>query len=535
MTYEQGGSGVGGRAIHTHNGEILTLQDRVDHHLTAALSTIEVTSNNAQAVTENFKRFYKDSRDNPPGKYRSYVIKKNNPANRLSALTQLLDRQEIQYFEVDRSGNQRAFAYQSGQETNVNIEKGDLLIPANQPKAVLTQVLFDPASQLEDSLTYDITAWSLPYAYGLEAYATTSKIESSKSFVLDRKYTDSVNKAYAYVIEKDGIEVERLVSRLLDEGITIRTNPKATTVGDYSFDSGSYIITRGDNLSKDDELVDLINILLKKDQVKINEISTGFVDQGFDLGSNKLKIIKPLNALCLSGKGVNAYGFGQVKYFFDQMLQQQLTVVDQDRFSRVNLSQYNIVILPNGRYQFSESQLTGISEWVSSGGKLIVMEGATNAFADKEGFALKRHVDDAAKDKEETVNKALDLAARYNHYSEQERNNISAYIPGAIISNQMDHTHPLASGLGEKYFSLKTNSMSYPLMTNAVNVAYLSDDLEIKGFVGKRAQDKIKNSVTYAVEEKGSGTVIYMVDNPLFRCFWYNGFRLFSNALFLVN
>jgi hypothetical protein len=32
----------------------------------------------------------------------------------------------------------------------------------------------------------------------------------------------------------------------------------------------------------------------------------------------------------------------------------------------------------------------------------------------------------------------------------------------------------------------------------------------------------------------GSGSVIYMADDPLFRLFWENGKLLFSNAVFLV-
>jgi len=36
------------------------------------------------------------------------------------------------------------------------------------------------------------------------------------------------------------------------------------------------------------------------------------------------------------------------------------------------------------------------------------------------------------------------------------------------------------------------------------------------------------------VEEVGRGEVVYLLDDPLFRGFWYNGELVFSNALFLV-
>ncbi|MFW5726769.1 MAG: M14 family metallopeptidase, partial [bacterium] len=44
MTYEQGGSGRAGLAVLTQEGDTLSLKDRIDHHVTTSLSTIEVTA-----------------------------------------------------------------------------------------------------------------------------------------------------------------------------------------------------------------------------------------------------------------------------------------------------------------------------------------------------------------------------------------------------------------------------------------------------------------------------------------------------------
>jgi hypothetical protein len=56
----------------------------------------------------------------------------------------------------------------------------------------------------------------------------------------------------------------------------------------------------------------------------------------------------------------------------------------------------------------------------------------------------------------------------------------------------------------------------------------------VQGFAGSRINQKLENSLTLGVEQKGKGNVIYLVDNPLFRCFWENGKMLFSNAVFMV-
>jgi hypothetical protein len=53
------------------------------------------------------------------------------------------------------------------------------VISTLQPQGTLARVLFEPNPALEDSLTYDITAWELHHAYGLQGYALTNNIATS--------------------------------------------------------------------------------------------------------------------------------------------------------------------------------------------------------------------------------------------------------------------------------------------------------------------------------------------------------------------
>ena len=98
----------------------------------------------------------------------------------------------------------------------------------------------------------------------------------------------------------------------------------------------------------------------------------------------------------------------------------------------------------------------------------------------------------------------------------------------------MDDTHPLAYGLSEQYFSLKTSSMNFRPLKGAWNVGIIPEDTFTVGFTGSKIKNELKGSVNFAVEDMGRGCVVYLVDNPLFRGFWNEGLLLFSNALFLV-
>ena len=52
------------------------------------------------------------------------------------------------------------------------------------------------------------------------------------------------------------------------------------------------------------------------------------------------------------------------------------------------------------------------------------------------------------------------------------------------------------------------------------------------GFIGYKALENQKKSLLFGSETKGRGSLIYLVDNVLFRGFWYSGKMVFANALF---
>jgi hypothetical protein len=58
MTYEQGGSGRAGLTITTNEDDPLTLKDRLMHHHTSGMSTVEITAQNATRVVDEFEKYF---------------------------------------------------------------------------------------------------------------------------------------------------------------------------------------------------------------------------------------------------------------------------------------------------------------------------------------------------------------------------------------------------------------------------------------------------------------------------------------------
>ena len=75
MTYEQGGGGAGGLGVRTRDGDTLTLVDRVQHHFTTSLSTIEASSINKDKLIKEFHKFFNDATMNGVGEIKTYLLR----------------------------------------------------------------------------------------------------------------------------------------------------------------------------------------------------------------------------------------------------------------------------------------------------------------------------------------------------------------------------------------------------------------------------------------------------------------------------
>ena len=536
MTHEQAGHGMSGRAIALSNGDTLTIQDRIDHHTQTALSTLEEASKQATRLSDNFVKYFSDAVNSPKGSYKSYVIKASAKADRLA---ELLDKNNIKYYRSADGQSINGYDYLQGKKTSFRSAEGDIIINANQPNGTLLQVLMEPEPILSDSVTYDITAWSLPHAYGVQAYGMDSYTSMRKAEKSGVKTTscfaneDPRSLSYAYVIPWQSVNSAMMLSKLYGKGINVRMANKDVKFDTGIVKKGSIVIIRGDNNHVKNLAQELSAIADGCSGCMC--LPTGFSSEGGDLGGAAFARLKQPKALLLSGRGTGPNAVGQVWHYFDEVIGYPLSIVDKQDMGRANLSDFNTLILPDGYYSFSKDEMKSITSFINQGGKVIAMSGALGNFVEKDGYALATYATDEEKEAAKKHREAKKLDARKDSYHDQERHGISNSVPGAIIRNNLDTSHPLSFGLGDTYHSLKTSRQRYSLLQGAWNVVTVPKDYAHYGFIGARLKPKFEETVSFAIEEKGGGSIIYMVDNPLFRGFWDNGLMLFGNALFLVD
>jgi hypothetical protein len=530
MTYEQAGHGLAGRAYQTENGDTLTLDDRIAHHTTTALSTVEMASENADRLVEEFEAYFKAANDAPTGDYKTYVIKANNPQKRIQSLLELLDINHIQYSIAQSPAKVNAFHYLDNKKGSYQINEGDLLISAYQPLSVMVQVLFDPEPVLEDSLTYDITAWSIPYAYGLDAFATTQRINSKKKLAVPAYKAIQLDEApYALAAEWNSPSDAKFLGSLLKANIKVRFAQSPLTIAGQEYPPGTLLATRADN-RKNPDWYKVCTKLAEQQQQTLYVLQTGFSDSGTDLGSDKVTFLQRPKVALLSGEGTSPNSFGELWHFFEQTLDYPVDIYYISQINQVTSADYNTLVLPEGGYRWNDQQWSELKSWIRAGGKVILLGSALNNFADRDGFSLKRKESQPKEEEPE-----LEDYLHAHNYAGQARRSISGSIPGAIFEAKLDETHPLAFGLGTSYYTLKTSSRAFQMLEGGWNVGHLSQNPEPIGFAGYQALEAQEGALAIGQESFGRGTVIYLVDNPMFRGFWKNGHLLFSNALFITN
>ena len=526
MTYEQAGHGIAGRAIEMENGDTLTLADRVAHHTTTALATLETASKNVSALNRQFSAFYEQARNKPTGTYKTFVIPHTNHRDQLLAFTRFLDMHQIQYGKAGKKHTAEGYDYQTGKVRSVTVAPEDLIVSAYQPAGTLAQVLLEPAAAISDSLTYDITAWSMLHSFGFEAYGLTTRLDPEAPWqpapYVEPNWPNAA--PYAFLLPWTSLEDARFLGALLREDIRVRVATKPFRIEGRNFGSGTLVITRADN-RKWTGYEKRVESLAHELQRELVPVSSGLVEMGFDFGSGAMELLHTPHIVLLSGENVDPGSFGATWYFFEQVLHYPVSIIDAESFQPSRLKEFDVLLLPNGNYSWDEPVKSDLTEWIRSGGQVIATGNALRWLQGVDGVHL------VAKEPPliDEIHEEKELPLRYE---DRGREWASSSIPGAVFQAAIDNSNPIGFGFSDFYFTLKTGTQAYAYLDKGWNVAYLKEDPLSLGFVGSEAKKKVANTLVLGTERVGRGTAVYLVDDPLFRAFWMNGELLFANALF---
>lgn len=514
MTYEQAGGGIAGLNIIKENTLPLSLKDRILGHYTTGISSLEVVFKNKIKLLENRQAYFQQDLE-----IKTFVMEGQEQA--LMALEKLLHTHDIETARLGAKQNLKGFDYQNQQNGFLTFDSSALVVTTMQKKGLLAHVLLEPTTTLEDSLTYDITAWSLPYAYGLKALASKNVIETNPINIGETPSDTIPNKAYGVALPLAGLQSSKFLAAALKENLFPRYTLNKVEVEGRQWPAGSLFFLKDDHLMLE-AWINSLYALATKHQLRPYVFQTGWAQKGPDLGAASFKAISKPNVALLKNEQMDTYGYGETWHFFEQELNYPLLRFNKSALLD-QLHTIDILLFPEGNYDaiFDDLQTKQLISWVEKGGKIIAWGNALDWFSQHEVFALEV--------KPLPENNTQKIA-----FDQWERNEISRSILGSIYKTHLDQSHPINFGV-ERFFTLRQNPSTYALLENGYNASYLTNKAKpLNGFIGYEQKKQQPNSFVYGQIGLGKGSVIYFVDNPLFRSFWYQGKVAFFNAVFLT-
>lgn len=529
MTYEQAGGGRAGLAYRRLDGEVLTLRERAERHRTTGAATLRAAAARKSELLLGFAEFHRTVGEGTP----DVLLVPGENRTRVEALVRLLRAQGIRVLEATKSFRVSARAH-DGFARRAEFPAGTYLVPARQPRGRLATTLLQPETVLDATFSYDISAWSLPYAYGVEAHSADRVpdagwrevgTEQSRPMVASGNgAVDRNGRVYGYLLEPD-LEAWTGVIQLLAAGGRARVMEGEFTLEGRRWPRGTIFIPIRGNPALQESLA---NGALAGRAVPVG---TGRADHGNDLGTDDAIDLALPRLAVLAGAGVSATSYGAHWYFLEQTVGLPFNAIPADRLGNIDLSNYDVLVLPDmGSSAIGERELQKLKEWVRAGGTVVGVAGGARRIA-KEVAGIEVRERKGA----DAAEKARALRGR----EERELERWERQVPGTIFKLRLDPAHPLAFGAGidgekDGLFSLHTGGGVFEPDEGFETVAYFPAGVaKTSGVISADNLSYLSEGVAIAFKRVGQGRVILFADDPVLRHFWYSGYLPYLNALLL--
>ncbi len=498
----------------------------IRNQVTASYSTLKAVLDLKEELLEHQRLFYQEAANEAErASIKAYVFGESADQARTYHMAEMLERHEIEIYELATNLSSNGESFESGRA---------FVVPTNQAQYKLITAIFERRTEFTDSLFYDVSAWTMPYAFNLpfaELGSRDYKMELlGNIFDGEMKSNGSVvgtKSNYAYAFEWDEYYTPRSLYRLLNAGVKAKVASlpfsSVTQEGQKNFDYGTILIPLGIQ-NDQDHVHELVKTIAVEDGIKVYALSSGLSTGGIDLGSNNFQNLEKPSVAILAGDGTTSSEVGEAWHLLDQRYHMPLTILDKSDFGGADLSRYNVLVLAGGRYNdLSNGQVERIKAWVRNGGVLVAFKSALN-WAKQQELANIEYVEREDSDEETEV----------RPYVKRGMDTGAQVIGGAIFNAKIDLTHPLGYGFNDDDITVFRNSTTFLQKGNNPysTPVYYTDSPLAAGYISDPNLERLKNSAAIVVSRFGGGKVITMTDNPNFRAFWYGTNKLFANAIF---
>ena len=580
MTYETDcGWGVQTRR---QDGTLCTFRAAIAKHFVAALATIDITSSRRADRVKDWVKFRREAVDEgrTATMKRVVLLPGKDPA-RTATLVATLLRSGI---EVKRASEaftaSRAHAYADDAVASKRFEAGAYVIDLAQPNGRAARSALEPAPTLDTTFArlqverfqrnsrrgsnvpgegyefYDVTAWSLPVIFGVEAYWTEDAAAVAAAVVAQADPASTfggisgarpARSAYLFSSERNG--APRLAYKLLAAGYRVALSERPLEVGGRRFPRGTYVV----RVARSDSSVHArMDQLARESGVDVVGVSTAFAESDqFGIGSESMWDLKVPTVALVGDEGVSQTSYGATWFVLEQRYGIPFTPVSTRWLGSGDLSRFNVIIVPDAS-SGTLNRILGkdgadhLKEWVTRGGTLVTIGGAS-AWAARDNVALTSARIVGADAKPDTGAAAkVDTSAAARRQAAEDLLAVTspsavtgkpAALPGSHFDVALDRTHWLTSGFEDQRTTVMLDGSTFlTLSKEGANVGVFpkTGRLHRAGFVWPENTEKLLRNSAFLIEEPtGSGHVVLFANEPLFRAWWHALDRLVLNAIVL--
>ena len=566
MTYEtDGGPEFNKRR---DDGTISTFRDGIAHHFVASLATLETTAKNRQSRLVDYYEFRRSAlAEAATDRMKRVVIVPGNDPQSAAHVVGLLLRNGIEVTRLRQPLSSRAahsYLSRGGAAAARTFPAGSYVIDLNQPQRRLAKGMLEPDAQMQSSFVtreqakyqrnrrrgedaekedygfYDITAWSLPLSFNLDAYWTEDAGGAGEVV------TDSVvppppapaRATSAYIFLNDRPGAARLALSLEAEGFKLAVARSPLRADGRSYPRGAFIARTQRNPATLHERIAALGPALGVPVVPVQSAFPDSVD--FGIGSDEVFSLSAPKILVAAGDGIYETSYGWLWYYLAKELQVSFTPVPLRAIGRMtDLQSFNVFIIPDGsgsrmRRELGDDGVEKLKLWVRSGGVLIGWGGVGDLASNKD-VGLSSVTSAAPDSSAKADTSAAGTVPALVSATAPARDRVE-WIPGAIFRATLDTTHWLTMGYDRDRLPVFIDGDTFwrPTKGGANPVAFTdpADSLLLSGFAWPNNTTRLLKGTTWAVvENQGSGRVVLFLGDPLFRAYWRGPARMVTNAI----
>jgi len=580
MTFETDGGGWKGLLWRREDGSLLSHRDGVAKHFVTAMATLQATgARHTERVRDYLAARQGAIADGRSDRMRRVAFVPGKDPARAAELAAALLRGGIEVSRTTAAFTAvRAHAYADDRVGTQSIPAGAYLVDLAQPQGKLARSVLEPSPTMDSVFVrtqlerfarnqrrgergtsegyefYDVTAWSLPVAYGVESYwmedaatvsataltlpATGARVNGELLPVaVPSGIVDGARARSAYLFTSEETGSRAAAYHLLARGFRVAVGDRAFEAGGRQWPRGTFVVRTSRNSAT---LHDSLQAISVRHGVQVTAVNSAMTEESqFGIGDGSITSLELPRVAVVGDEGVSHTSFGALWWTLEERYGMPFTHLGWNRLG--DLARFNVIIIPDASSGALSSRLgkgEALRAWVQSGGTLIT-------FGDASQWAAREDVNLTTSRRSTSTGAKTDSAAKAALASSDEIAVTSPgadpaalqSFPGGHYDVVIDRTHWLTYGQETaRMTALHGARSTLALAKTGTNVAVFAPSglLHRAGFTfPDNTERALRNTALVLEEPVGSGHAVLFGNDPTFRGWWRAFDRLLLNAIVL--